>query len=197
MELEFEKLPTLQGQVAAQKPPSFSELELFSVEAGDCDGLSKDRNGAHAVAFRQKTNDFQVSYQKALNSGDLTPVPYSYKHYFTEKHSEFGAALYGREMSVGKGAIIIGRIHKHPAINVLLKGKLLVVSEGGRRTVEAPCAYVSEPGIKKIGYVLEDCVWLNVLMTDEVGEENLDLIVGKHTAENYAELGLTDLAQKD
>jgi hypothetical protein len=197
MELKFENLPVTQGCVVTQKPPSFAELELFSVESGDHDGLSEDRNSPRAIAFRQRTSDFQASYEKSLESGDLTPAPYSYKHYFTEKHSEFGVALYGREMSVGKGAIIIGKIHKHPVINVLLKGKLLVVSESGRRTVEAPCAYVSEPGIKKIGYVLEDCVWLNVLMTDEVGEENLDSIISKHTAENYAELGLIDLTQKD
>lgn len=195
MELEFESIPENKLPVAVNTAPSFSELELFSVDAGERDCLNADRNNAHAVAFRQKTNDFQASYKNALESGTLTPAPYSYKHHFTEKHSEFGAALYGREMSVGKGAIIIGRIHKHPTINVLLKGKLLVVSESGRRTVEAPCTYVSEPGVKKIGYVLEDCIWLNVLMAPETGEENLDLIVQKHTAETYAELGLVDLIQ--
>jgi hypothetical protein len=177
--------------------PNFSASDSLSAEVSGRDVISADKNNASAIAFRAKTNDFQDRYEAALKSGDLTPVPYSYTHQFTEKHSEFGAAMYARELSVGKGAIIIGRIHKHPTVNVLLKGKLLVVSESGRRTVEAPCTYVSEPGIKKIGYVLEDCTWLNVLMTDLVGEENLDLIVSKHTAQSYEELGLIDKANKD
>lgn len=188
MELTFEN--TLDGS-------TLSDLDLLHVDASGGDGLSADKNGAAAVAFRIKTNAFQDQYEEALKSGVLKPVPYSYKHQFTEKHAGFGVAMYAREMSVGKGAIIIGRIHKHPVVNVLLKGKLLVVSESGRRVVEAPCTYISEPGVKKIGYVLEDCTWLNVLMTDVVGEENLDIITSNHTAQSYGELGLTDEAEKD
>jgi len=193
----FDKIPSLNVLPAAPKPPLFPELELLSVDAGERDGISVNKNGSEAVAFRARVNDFQSRYEEALASGDLTPVPYKYTHQFTEKHSEFGAAMYARELSLGKGAIIIGRIHKHPTVNVLLKGKLLVVSEGGRRTVEAPCTYISEPGIKKIGYVLEDCVWLNVIMTDVVGEENLDLIANNHTAQSYGDIGLIDQVQKD
>jgi hypothetical protein len=122
-------------------------------------------------------------------------VPYEYKHHFSDVHSEFGCAMYGRELSLPAGAIVVGKIHKHPVFNVLLKGRLMVVSENGRKVLEAPATYMSEPGIRRIGYVLEDCVWLNVLMTDKVGEENVDEIVDFHTAESYEQLdGLINCA---
>jgi len=166
------------------------------LEASAPDGSLLEKNHPQKVQAREKINDFQSDYIKALDAGDLTPSPYSYKHHFTQMHNEFGCAMYGREMTLAKGAIVVGRIHKHPVINVLLKGKLAVVSENGRRVVEAPCVYVSEPNVKRVGYVLEDCVWLNVLMTKQVGEENLDAITDFHTAKTYEEVGLIDSTDK-
>jgi hypothetical protein len=40
--------------------------------------------------------------------------------------------------------------------------------------------------------VLEECVWLNVLMTNRVGEENLEEITDFHTAKTFNEVGLID-----
>ena len=145
------------------------------------DSTSLDKNDVRLVEFREKIGGFQKQFEDGLQNGDLTPSPYSYKHHFTDVHSEFGAALYGREMHLSKGAIVIGKIHKHPVLNVLLKGKLAVVSENGRRIIEAPCVYSSDPHIRRVGHVLEDCIWLNVLMTKHVGEENLDRVVDDHT----------------
>jgi hypothetical protein len=156
------------------------------------DTTSLDKNDIRLVEFREKIGDFQKQFEAGLESGDLTPSPYSYKHHFTGVHSEFGAALYGREMHLSKGAVVIGKIHKHPVLNVLLKGKLAVVSENGKRVIEAPCVYSSDPNIRRVGHVLEDCIWLNVLMTKHVGEENLDTIIGDHTADSYEEVGLFD-----
>lgn len=160
------------------------------------DSTNLDKNDIRLVEFREKINDFQKQFEDGLKNGDLTPSPYSYKHHFTKVHSEFGAALYGREMHLTKGAIIIGKIHKYPVLNVLLKGKLAVVSENGRRIIEAPCVYSSDPNIRRVGHVLEDCIWLNVLMTNHVGEENLDEILNDHTANSYEEVGLFDSVNK-
>lgn len=167
-----------------------------NLEASSPDASLLDKNHPQKVQAREKINDFQSEYIKALDAGDLTPSPYSYKHHFTQMHDEFGCAMYGREMTLAKGAIVVGRIHKHPVINVLLKGKVMVVSENGKRVIEAPCVYVSEPNVKRVGYVLEDCVWLNVLMTKQVGEENLDSITDFHTAKTYEEVGLIDSTNK-
>ena len=170
--------------------------EFEDLEASAPDASLLHKNHPLKVQAREKINEFQNEYVKAFDAGNLTPAEYSYKHHFTQLHDEFGCAMYGREMTLAKGAIVVGRIHKHPVINVLLKGKLAVVSENGRRVVEAPCVYVSEPNVKRVGYVLEDCVWLNVLMTKQVGEENLDDITDFHTAKTYEEVGLIDSTNK-
>ena len=172
--------------------PAPKQFGVGDVSQFAADSTSLDKNDIRLVEFREKINSFQNQFEDGLKSGDLTPSPYSYKHHFTEVHSEFGAALYGREMHLTKGAVIIGKIHKHPVLNVLLKGKLAVVSENGRRIIEAPCVYSSDPNIRRVGHVLEDCVWLNVLMTKHVGEENLDKIEDAHTAKSYKEVGLFD-----
>lgn len=152
--------------------------------------LPLDKNDPSLVKERQKMEEFRKHYEEELKSGGLTPAPYSYEHYFTGVHSEFGAALYGRALHMSKGTVIVGKIHKHPALNVLLKGKVVAFSEGGRKEIEAPCVFPSAPGARRVGYVLEDCIWLNVLMTKHVGEESLEEVVQAHTTDSYADIGL-------
>jgi len=172
--------------------PAPKQLGVGDVSQSTPDSTSLDKNDIRLVEFREKIANFQTQFENGLKSGGLTPSPYSYKHHFTEIHSEFGAALYGREMRLTKGTIIIGKIHKHPVLNVLLKGKLAVVSENGRRVIEAPCVYSSDPNIRRVGHVLEDCILLNVLMTKHIGEENLDKMEDAHTAKSYKDVGLLD-----
>ena len=177
---------------AALLMPAPKQFGVEDVSQFTPDTTSLDKNDIRLVEFREKIGGFQKQFEDGLQNGDLTPSPYSYKHHFTDVHSEFGAALYGREMHLSKGAIVIGKIHKHPVLNVLLKGKLAVVSENGRRIIEAPCVYSSDPHIRRVGHVLEDCIWLNVLMTKHTGEENLDKIVDEHTTDSYKNVGLFD-----
>jgi hypothetical protein len=177
---------------AALLTPAPQQFGVADVSQFTPDTTSLDKNDIRLVEFREKIGSFQKQFEDGLKSGDLTPSPYGYKHHFTDVHSEFGAALYGREMHLSKGAIVIGKIHKHPVLNVLLKGKLAVVSENGRRVIEAPCVYSSDPNIRRVGHVLEDCIWLNVLMTKHTGEENLDKIVDDHTTDSYKDVGLFD-----
>jgi len=172
--------------------PAPQQFGVADVSQFTPDTTSLDKNDIRLVKFREKIGSFQKQFEDGLENGDLTPSPYVYKHHFTDVHSEFGAALYGREMHLSKGAIVIGKIHKHPVLNVLLKGKLAVVSENGRRVIEAPCVYSSDPNIRRVGHVLEDCIWLNVLMTKHTGEENLDKIVDDHTTDSYKDVGLFD-----
>lgn len=140
------------------------------------------------ATVRKNLQQFERLYEQELNAGNLTPVEYTLTHKFSEIHPVFGCAMYARELSMPKGTIIIGKIHKYPVMNILLKGKIAVVSEVGKVVLEAPATYMSAPGEKRVGYVLEDCSWLNVLMTDKVGEENIDAILDFHTTNSYDDL---------
>jgi hypothetical protein len=127
-----------------------------------------------------KYDEFLSLYKKGLDNGAITPAEFEFKHHFTTVHEDFGCALYGRELHLKKGTIAIGATHKHPTIIVLLKGKVVVVSQMGRRVMEAPCIYPSNPGLHRIAFVLEDCIWVNVIATAHVGEDNLSKIEAHH-----------------
>lgn len=174
--------------------PNQSSLDV--VAPATPDAIDGDINSKERVAVREKIKVIESFFGDAIAKGDMKNADHSYNHYFTSKHEDFGAHLYGRELSLPAGTVVIGKIHKHPVINVLLKGKLFVVSENGKRTVEAPCMYTSEPGVKRVAYVIEDCVWANVLMTKHDSEEKLDLIEQDHIAKSYEDLGMIDSLEK-
>lgn len=70
--------------------------------------------------------------------------------------------LYSREIFMRKGLCVVGKIHKHAHMNVVSKGKCLVVTEDGERVIEAGETWVSLPGTKRSVYVIEDVLWTTV-----------------------------------
>jgi hypothetical protein len=79
----------------------------------------------------------------------------------------FGPGVYIREVSIPARTMAIGHGHKHPHLNVLLKGSIAMPGQNGERVVlTAPFTYTCSPG-RKIGYVLEDLVWWNIYATEE------------------------------
>src|SRR5690606_35015699 len=91
-------------------------------------------------------------------------VELPYKHYFSK-------GVYTREMHAPKGTLILGRIHKHETVNILVKGKILILSEEGYKELEAPATFVSAPGIQKLGYAVEDVIFMNAFATDKTDPE--------------------------
>ena len=95
--------------------------------------------------------------------------------------------MYGRELFIPKGGLIVGKLHKRPHLNIVLKGKISVLSEKGKHYFEAPCILPSNPGDKRIGYAEEDTVWLTIHITENLGEENLEAIEDEVIAKSYEE----------
>ena len=81
---------------------------------------------------------------------------------------------YVREVFLPKNHIVTGKVHRYACINIVLSGKVIVVQSDGRKTVEAPYIYISEPGEKKALYALEDTRFLNVHATEETDQELLE-----------------------
>jgi hypothetical protein len=95
----------------------------------------------------------------------------------------FGGGLYIREASYCKGTYIVGQRHVSEHMNVLLKGKILVVDGDGKSlTLEAPHMFVAKAG-SKVGYCLEDVVWQNIYVTDSTDVEYLESILFKDNEE--------------
>jgi hypothetical protein len=86
----------------------------------------------------------------------------------------FGPNIYIREVTIPAGTLSIGHYQTTTHLNVMLKGRVIMVSEDGSKTeLVAPQTFVSGPG-RKIGYILEDMVWQNVYATNETDVEKLE-----------------------
>lgn len=86
----------------------------------------------------------------------------------------FGPGVYMREVQLSAGTFVVGRNHRQPHLNIMLKGKLQLVDDAGVfHTLEAPQMFTSQGG-RKCALVLEDTVWLNVLATNLVDAEAIE-----------------------
>ena len=102
------------------------------------------------------------------------------------KHS-FSDGIYVREITIPAGMLIIGKIHKHDHPNFLLKGEVVVVTEGGGiEELKAPCSMISKPGTKRALYAKTELVWttvhLNPTNTQDLKELEEEIIAPSYEA---------------
>lgn len=116
-------------------------------------------------------------------------------HHFTDRDPKYGCGMYGRELFVPKGSFIIGKIHKRPHLNIVLKGKISVASEKGTHYFEAPCILPCKPGDKRVGYAEEDTIWVSIHITEHLGEDKLEAVEDDVIAKSYAELDSASLLE--
>jgi len=90
------------------------------------------------------------------NNGDIVyHEKYKYKHTFAD-------SVYVREMTIAKGEIIMGAIHKHLHVWFLLSGHVTVLTEDKLEEYKAPCTVLSTPGVKRVIYGNEESIFTNV-----------------------------------
>lgn len=81
----------------------------------------------------------------------------------------FADGVYVREVFLPKDIIVVGKRHRHETFNILLKGELSLYmgKDIPSVRVKAPMVFVSKPGARKIAYIHEDVVFMNVHPTNE------------------------------
>lgn len=153
--------------------------------------VNKD-NSLQKVQFRQKILTVQNGLNKMIEDGVVksTLEDCIVKHYFSPKDEKYGCCAYAREMLIPKGTLIIGKIHRHQHLNIISKGKVVVYTEFGEKHLEGPTTFVSEIGLKRSVYAIEDTLWTTIHLTEFVGEENLNKIEEEVIAPDYADMGL-------
>lgn len=72
----------------------------------------------------------------------------------------FGTGVYGREIFIPAGQVIVSKIHRGKTLSIIAKGAVTVVSEEGIMTVEAPYTFVSSPFTKRVVISHTDVVWV-------------------------------------
>lgn len=101
----------------------------------------------------------------------------------------FAPGVYCREITMPEGMLIEGRIHRHAHLNILSKGKCVVLTEDGYAELTAPCTFVSEVGTKRLVYCLEDVVWTTVHDNPDDCRD-VRRIVERITTDNYNDIEL-------
>lgn len=87
----------------------------------------------------------------------------------------FGPGIYMREVHLGPG-LVIGRAHKQPHQNLMLTGCLSLLTPEGWRTIRAPHSSIGTVG-RKVAYVHEPTVWLNIIATDLTDIEAIEALM--------------------
>lgn len=131
-------------------------------------------------ASREEILNVQDNLMSGVANGALVEPEMPLKHYFTD-------GAYARELTMPKGAMVVGKIHKHAHLNFITKGKVAVVTEFGKEVYTAPYTFISQPGTKRVVYILEDTVWTTVHVTTETDLEKIEDYVIAKSFEEYDE----------
>jgi hypothetical protein len=96
---------------------------------------------------------------KRLEQGiidELEQVDLHVEHIFTP-------GKYIRALHIPAGCVLTGKIHATEHICKVLMGRILVrtVGEEGVKELVAGDEFVSQPGIKRVGFAIEDTVFVN------------------------------------
>lgn len=99
-----------------------------------------------------------------------------------EAQHYFAPGMYGRTLVIPAGMCVVGKIHKHSHLMMVLQGKAEVVTEFDRTIVEAGHVSISQPGAKRVVTAIEDTMFMTVHHNPK-NTENLE-IIEKDTIEN-------------
>lgn len=100
--------------------------------------------------------------------GELAQVDCPLQHHFAP-------GIYLREIFMPTGAVVIGKIHRTAHLNLIERGSCSIVhADGSTEHLTAPYTFVSQPGVQKVLYIHEDCVWKTIHPTSERDLDRLE-----------------------
>lgn len=129
---------------------------------------------------KEKITEMIFALQDKLIAEPQSEAPL--KHYFSKE-------LYAREMTIPKGTIVIGKIHKFESFTIISKGDISILSIDGVTRVKAPYSFVASPGAKRLVYAHEETVWTVMHATKET---DLRKIEDEVIAKDYSEVAGAD-----
>lgn len=114
-----------------------------------------DAPDALPVPFRDAPKLADIQRLHAV-LGTMPQVHIEPKHYFA-------SGMYGRELLMPAGTLIVGKIHKHEHLAIMVYGDILVYTEsGGKQRLKGYNMMVSPPETKRVVYPFEDTLWITI-----------------------------------
>jgi len=143
---------------------------------------------------------------------NLDQVSCPVRHYFVN-NADGKPCMMAREMTIPAGVMLTGAMHKTEHLNTISAGRIIVYTEHDDGTtsqteVAAPNTFISQPGIKRAGFALEETVWTTYHVTattdiDALVEEltdmrNCELLGGRDNVQllNQKQRELTHVAEE-
>lgn len=156
--------------------------------------LTSQKNQPEKVQFRQNILAVEQGMKELVEEGVVEDAMDQcvVTHHFAPIDEKYGCCTYAREIFLPKGSVVVGKIHRHQHLNFILKGKVSVATEFGKKYFEAPCTFISEVGLKRAVYAEEDTIWTTVHLTQYSSEANLDKIEEEVISPTYEEIGMID-----
>lgn len=123
----------------------------------------------------------QIAAQEMMARGKRVEIPV--RHYFANPGTEHGA--YAREVTIPKGVMAAGEIHKTETISILSKGEVSVLTEDGVVRVRAPFTTVASRGMQRIVLAHTKCVWTTFHATRETDLEKIRAVFIAGSEQEY------------
>lgn len=96
---------------------------------------------------------------------------------------QFTDGAYLRTIRMAAGLLVIGQKHKTRHFNIVLRGSAMVMMDGVVKRIDGPCIFESEPGVRKVLFMLSDVEWATLHVTPETDLEKLEnLLIEKSDA---------------
>lgn len=114
----------------------------------------------------EKKQNFDLASSNAINElgAAMMELPNQINlplnHYFTH-------GLYGRQIFMPAGSVVVSKIHLQDHITVILQGKAKVVgNDASSQIIQAPDVFITKANTQRALYIIEDCIWLTVHATN-------------------------------
>ena len=121
----------------------------------------------------QQVNDFladQVNKEIEILEAEMLKhdqVEIPVKHRFVN-------GMYAREITIPKGTMLTGRVHKFGYIDIMLSGDITVATPDGVKRFTGINIFEGFAGRKRAGYAHEDTRWVTVHNTDETDSDRIE-----------------------
>ena len=86
----------------------------------------------------------------------------------------FVPGMYCRKLYRPAGTVIVGKVHKKSHFFMCASGELIVIHEGGTRTLKAGDVIECQPGTKRVTFAVVDSVGITIHKTDKTCLDDIE-----------------------
>jgi hypothetical protein len=119
------------------------------------------------VVFEPKTPTLAQIRQFQTILSQFEQIPNEPKHYFAD-------GQYCRELFIQAGAYVVGKLHRHSHMAMLIQGEATVWTDEGMVRMKAPHVWVSKAGAKRALFTHSDCIFVTTHVTTETDLEKIE-----------------------